>query len=314
MMRLLSYVPATLFLLLAGYANVLFALSLSKVQHIQLFWVGVAVASTLYTVTGLSLCAAQWRRREYARCFCAGMLMLGAVAYDGLAAYGLSRAEQLAASAEVARQQRALDAAQGRLDVAKSDLKAVISAPSVQRARVDVTAAKSRAEKDAAARALASALDKESLASRVATLESEYAAMQAPAPDARAELLPAQWVAWGPVVLVTLGALVGLYSIEAPRPAPREKPAPRAPVPAPEASPVPRRAASADTEALLTLCSLPDADADADGWLRMSQRRLASLLGVSAPKANRVLRKAAAEQAIELATSGGTAFRPKIRA
>lgn len=316
-MLFLAYIPALGFVVLAGYANVLFAMQLSDAQHVQLFWIGLAIASTLYTVTGLSVFAAQVRGERRARALAALALLGLAISYDALAAYALTRAEQEAATATVAAKQRAIASADDRLSRLQADLAKVQDAPPAEVAKAFAAGARKAADKASAAEGLAKAVARDRLLVELQEAQRARDALPPAVADARGELLPRQLVAWGPVLLVTLGAILGLFSLERPAPVRRE-PAPPAkrpePVSAPPATPEPVQDAETRQSAdLIQLYRAPPASlvVDKDGWLRGTQRAIASALGVGPAKLNRILHKAASERSIDLDTGAGTAYRPR---
>ena len=309
-MLFLSLIPATMFLGLAGYANVLFAVSLSSDVHAQRFWIGVAIASTLYTVTGLSTFARQWPVNR-PRAIAAGSLLLLALGYDALAAYGLSRAEQARAELLASNAARSLSESVQLVTSAEQDVARYANAPTIAEALAAETRARNTREHKEAAAMLVLARERARLAGVLEDARRARDAKNLLAPDARAELLPPALVAWMPVVLVTLGALVGLFSVERPR-------VPAAPPRAIEQAPPvvePVKEAEDASAALLGLYRSPPKPLRVDeaGWLRGTQREMAAQLGVKPSRLNRLLHQAAKDKAIALDTSEGTAFKPARR-
>jgi hypothetical protein len=321
-MERLAYLPAVLFLALAGWGNVLFARTLSTDVALQRFWIMVAIASTLWTVCGLSVVSSQWRAGNRTRSATAAALLGLALGYDALAAYGLSRAELDTARGTVAEQQRRIDAAEAPLRDAREALSGLRGALSVDQAQARQRAARTKADKAAAEVALADAREKVRLEALLPKLEATRNALQLPQPrDARADVLPAELVAWGPVVLVTLGALLGLYSLEAPiRVAPVSLvKAPEHAAEPPISSPVANDDAPAavplspEAAALVALAADPPAPlaADGAGWVRASQRALARMLGTNPTRCSRAIRDAEAAGVLEVDTTDGTAIRAR---
>lgn len=308
-MLVLSYVPALLFLALAGAANVLFALSLSVEPRMQLFWIGAAVSSTLWTVAGPSTVQRQLASREYVKGCTAAVLLALALGYDALAAYGLSRAEQRRETATTSALSRALDTAERDEAEAARRLAAVTPALPVGIAQAALDTAKGAKAHAEATRDLARAREHATASADLRASRERVAAaisaIEQASQDARTDVLPPGLVAWLPVVLVTLGALGGLFSVtgRAP-PIPVQPEAPREPAAEP---------ASVDLLSRLYRSRPSPLRVDADGYLRGTQRQMAAQANMSPPKFNRLLHAAAEQGAIALDTSDGTGFKPRAR-
>lgn len=292
-----------LFILIAGASNVLFAWSLSADTIGRGFWVAIAVASALYTTQSLSVLVRQLKARDWARAFAAFVLALGTLGYDVLAAYGLSRAEQSRLEFAAGKDSSKVKSVRRDLEAAENALAGYAKTPPTIEAKGKLSACKRNCESQKAAVAEADGRDK--LRQDVTKLRTELANLEAPTSgDTRSGLIGPELAAWFPVLIVTLGSLLGGFSAgqsTAPEP-PKSEPSP-APEPLQsDAHPIVpklRRVAAAPPEGVQI----------EKGWIKGSQRKLASAIGTAPSRLNAQLRDAAEAGAIELRTDGGTAVR-----
>lgn len=339
----IKYFGAGLFVLLAGTANVLFAMQLGHGQVDTAFWIGVAVASATWTVCGLDAVAAQRKAGNHVRACAASMLLCCALGYDVLAAYGLSRAEQRQATAlqdtyasHLADLKRVVGIKQSELAAtpagSPAQAQALMNAVSVQpETCAEVTGANkySRATADRirsacerraeALSAIAAAQTRQRAETALQDAQRRLvAAMSAPpAHDARAELLPAYAVAWAPVLLITAGALLSGFAVGSPQ-APRIANATHGDIDAtPLQAEVANQPALIDELPVLKLEQLHKAsDADIaplertpEGYIRGTQRAIAEKLGEKLSSVNRALKHLHQLGRLELDTRNKTAFR-----
>jgi hypothetical protein len=338
MLLIIGYLSAFSFAVLVGVSNWLFADVIATSTESLWFWRAVAVASTAYSAAGWSLLAAQLRRRDYARSIAVGLCLASALGYDVIASYGLSRAEQQRASIVSDKAAHTLAAATADVANTQRKLAAYADAGSTQEAEAAHKLASSRvtmlqcaevtgtnalktadatriraacAALEVASVAYARAVSRDRLEAYLIVQRERLANAAPPAlTDARVELLGSA-APWLPVLLLSIGATLGLYSTEhstkvhpvvLPKP---ELTAPKLVVS--DSVPVQKAAVTHDD----VLTKLGRIKPEADGWIRASQRRLADLMGMSAPQVGRALRDKARDGAIELDTSKGTAIRIK---
>lgn len=298
-----------LFVLTAGASNTIFAWGLSSDPIGRCFWVAIAVASALYTTQALSVLARQLTARAWWRAAAAVVLACATLGYDVLAAYGLSAAEQSRLSFTTERDTSQLSAARRDLVTAERALAVRSDVPPTVEAKGRLAACR----RDCAAHkaVLAAAEGRDALRAEVDHLRAALTQMRAPAAgDKRSALIGPELAAWLPVLIVTLGSLLGGFSASA-APKPDAVAAPETPEPAPVAAP---EQIAPDAHPLVPKLrrvaeNPPDGIHIAEGWIVGSQRKLATAIGTAPSRLNAQLRDAAESGAIELRTDGGTAVR-----
>lgn len=296
-----------LFIVIAGASNVLFAWGLSADPIGRGFWVAIAVASALYTTQALAVLAKQLKARDWARAFAAFVLAIATLGYDVLAAYGLSRDEQSRLEFAAGKDLSRVASVRRDLEAAESLLADYAKTPPTIEARGKLNACRRNCESQKTTLAEAEGRDKAKADAE--RLRKDLAALEAPTNgDARTAVIGSELAAWLPVLLVTLGSLLGGFSAGATPPKPAAIAAPEPLKPAPVAAPEPpahpivpklRRVAEAP----------PDGVQVEEGWIKGSQRKLAVAIGTAPSRLNAQLRDAAEAGAIELRTDGGTAVR-----
>lgn len=310
---MLAYAAVWMFVALAGASNVAFALTLSPELPTRGFWVAIAVASALYTTRALPVLAQQLKTRAWGRSLAAFVLAVATLGYDVIAAYGLSQAEH-------SRMDYTANKDAGRVAAVRRDLKAAEDGLSARAATPPTVEAKGklaacRKQCDGARTLVAEAEGRDELRNRVDQLRKDLAGLEAPsAGDTRSNLLGHELTVWLPVLLVTLGSLLGGFSVEP------SKPSSEPPAPSPQAAaepPKPNTQAAVEPPTahpivpkLRSVAEAPPAGVEVHkGWIKGSQRKLAAAIGTPPSRLNRDLRDAAAAGAIELRTDDGTAVR-----
>lgn len=340
MLRLFAWAAGLGFMGLACYSNLIFADVLAGGTKTLLFWQALAVASAVYSAAGWSVLSSQIALKDWGRTTAAAIVLASALAFDALSAYGVSRAEQfrLDAAAQHHEAQRASLVARANLERAALSAYGDVGASEPLRAVVlslearitaaqcaeaigpnKLTTADATRIRDACGRletaklAYARAVTRDGLRARLDSLEAGLMALGAAPPrDVRTDVL-GDFAAWLPVLLLTAGATLGLFAVERPAALPRREPAapPAKAVPDVPAAPAPSENSKPSADVIPIVPQLRRVPADADGWIRHSQRKLAALCGMSPPRLNRALKDAAAAGAIDLDTQDGTAIRLK---
>lgn len=306
---MLAYAAVWMFIALAGASNIAFALTLSPELLTRGFWVAIAVASALYTTRALPVLAQQLKTRAWGRSLAACVLAVATLGYDVIAAYGLSQAEHSRMNFTASKDAGRVAAVRRDLKTAEDGLTARAATPPTVEAKGKLSAC--RKQCDGARAIVAEAEGRDELRNRVDQLRKDLAGLEAPsAGDTRSNLLGHELTVWLPVLLVTLGSLLGGFSVEPSKPS-SESPAPspqaatEPPAPSPQAA-----AAHPIVPKLRSVAEAPPAGVEVHkGWIKGSQRKLAAAIGTPPSRLNRDLRDAAAAGVIELRTDDGTAVR-----
>lgn len=321
----------------ALYANFIYAWDLGADPALRALWVGIAVCSAGWTACGLSATCRQWEAGAYGRATGAAVLLLASLAFDALAGYDLSYREikhkaeaerqdtgaRTELNAEIARLASALARPVPELAEAKASYESASAVVSLDDCRAVTMPNKYKTEtadriRDACERLtdarllLAAATARPAIAQRLAAAQKQLKELGPVASgDARTRLLPAETIAWLPVVLVLLGAVLGPWVAESAAPAPAAKPVtPPAAEPTHKAAPDCAAVVAALVKADASGQAPSNVERDSAGRLVASQRVLAAMAGVGLSRLNRELQNAAAAGLIEVDTSGAkTAIR-----
>lgn len=336
MLRVLFLLPVGLFITVSITMNTLFAWSLGANEIVSWCWVALGVGAALFAGLGPDLVRVNIQRRAYDRALAAGMLLLIALAYDGLSAYGFAVREHHAAQDKARNGALPRVEALRRRDTAQAALRPYADAPDAASqseivqglarlvdARKCTWAEKPQPVKEACEKLstaetnLARAKARERLAVELEEAERALARIPEPPPaDARADTFGENVVAWLPVALLQLGTLLGAFAAWVPH---KAKPVKASTPPAADMEPVREALDLGPSPSVVKLAAAlaaqpgpppPGLRVDQAGWIRGTQRDIAKAAKVPLATVNRELRAAVASGALEVDTSNNqTAFR-----
>ncbi len=316
------YAPALLFAGVGGFMNWHYASTLGSTDETRLCWQAVAIGSALWTALAPGLIAKAIRQREWMRGAAASLLLVPTLLYDVCAAYGFAAREHALIEAKVNTPQRKHAAAQQALERAKLDLQPYITAPELGEAQATLDAIKDRlpapcakARSDyhralcekltRADKELAQAEAKQRLNNALQKAQYLVEATRPPpaAADQRAAILGEAVVQWLPVILLTLGAFLGVFAVPSAtvrRPARKQEESLQ-----PETVDI----AGDPLAALRAIAANPDqlppgVIIDQRGRLCGTQRALAQAVGRPTTAINRALKAAERVKAVKLDKSG----------
>lgn len=317
-----AIICALVLFVVTATVNLKFAASLALGDDIEFaFWSAIGLAAATYTALAFGLIATQRKLGNNDRAVAAAVLFVIMGAYDVFAGYSVSRHQQQQADRVLADRAEAEARLAAFAGLASTPVLAVqhqaalaLATPEqcaeatgenrLSRAAADRIRAVC-ARQDDTALALARGAERDRLAAHLAALPDL-------ADDPRVELFGPVVAAWLPVLVVSLGSVLGTFAAVTPRQVVRQAAPPSIsnsePPAALEAAPAPvallRRVV--DEGSAHEAVTVDQASRSIAG----TQRRLAALVGVPVAALNRALAKAQSAGLVEVLTSrDGTAVR-----
>lgn len=345
-LRALFLLPVLVFVGVSAWFNYLFSATQGD-EHTRLAWIAAGLAAAAYSALGLEVTRQAWRRGSVAKAVAACLVWLVTVGYDGLAAYGFAKREQAIAVQRIEHDASPRKLAEQTVRTLEQDLAPYRDALDLDDATRTAQAyerlvneARCRlhgigdSERDLctklieARRASGRAAAKARLQADLAAARKRLEDLPPPPPsDKRTDLLGSELVAWLPVVLTSVGTILGVFAATLPGEppvSPQGKPSwwrrkrPALPADTEKPVPSPRSAAtskpivgetlsgqSAIVNLIVALTKEPSAapagvHVDHAGWVRGGQRHLAAAAGMSLSRFNKEAKEAQRNGTIQM--------------